>query len=152
LSWAGSRGGDQYGYNIERLTSHTTGERYRTSGGRYNLVGTVKDEGWDTAYQARLQALTVALKDELVDCGYSVKGYLKHPSKLYGLTVKPNGTVTLDGACGINAMIDVAAALGIELVWTGNRKGHTKGHTKGYFVTDHGSHDAMVAHNAALEV
>ena len=45
-------------------------------------------------------------------------------------------------------MIDVAEALGIELTWTGNRKGHTKG----YSVTDHGSHASMVAHNAAMEV
>ena len=148
LTWSISRGRETYGYNIARLDSSATGARYRTCGGGYDMVGTVIGQWLESDYQDRLQALAVALREDLVDCGYSVKGYLGHPTKLYGLTVKPNGTVSLDGACGINAMIDVAEALGIELVWTGNRKGHTKG----YFMIDHGSHDAMVAHNAALEV
>jgi hypothetical protein len=112
------------------------------------MVGTVLGEWLESEYQDRLQALTVSIKGELVDCGYSCKSYLKHPTKLYGLTIKPNGHVSVDGACGISCMVDIADTLGIELVWTGNRKGHTKG----YFVVDHGSHAAMVAHNAAREV
>jgi hypothetical protein len=62
-----------------------------------------------------------------------VPGY-RRPTReagLYGLTVRPDGSVSLDGACGIRSMEIIAEAIGLRLGWLGNRKGHTAG----YFIS-----------------
>ncbi len=125
ITWSTSRGRDTYGYNICRLDSRETGKRYKTCGGGYDMVGTVFGMYLASEYQSALVAHVATLKTE--DCGYAVPGY-KKVADLYGLTIRPNGTVSLDGACGINSMIRVAEAIGLEVQWIGNRKGHTMGY------------------------
>lgn len=129
ISWTTSRGRETYGYNICRLDDRNNGKRYRTCGGGYDMVGTVFGEWLADVYQERLQALVKTLP--LEDCGYAVAGYLRCKD-MYGLTVSPKGNVTLDGACGINSMTHIAEALGLEVQWEGNKKGHTIG----YFVSE----------------
>jgi len=126
LSWSVSRGRDTYGYNICRLDSRNSGRRYRCSGGGYDMVGTVLGDFLECEYQDQLRALVSALP--LEDCGYSVKGYRRvkedmNPS-FYGLTVKPDGSVSLDGACGFDSMRRIARALGLNLETETNKKGH----------------------------
>lgn len=127
ISWATSRGRDTYGYNICRLDDRDSGKRYRTCGGGYDMIGTVFSEWLAECYQSELKALVSKRSNSLIDCGYSVKGYKKLPD-LYGLTVSPNGTVQLDGACGISSIISIAEAIDLKVEREGNRKGETVGY------------------------
>lgn len=127
ISWSTSRGRDTYGYNICRLDDRQTGKRYRCNGGGYDMLGTVFGDWLADYYQDALRQYVESHKAELVDCGYSVAGYKKLPD-LYGMTVAPSGVVQLDGGCGINSMEAIARALGLEVQWEGNKKGHTIGY------------------------
>lgn len=132
ISWSISRGRDTYGYNICRLDSRQSGKRYRCSGGGYDMIGTVFGDWLESEYQAELVELVSRLP--LESCGYSVAGYRRVKEEIkprfYGLTVRPDGSVSLDGACGQSSMTRIAEALGLEIQWEGNKKGHTIG----YFV------------------
>lgn len=134
ISWGVSRGRDTYGYNICRLDDRQSGKRYRTCGGGYDMIGTVFGDWLEDVYQSELLAKVQELMsnpDAFEDCGYSVKGYIKF-SGLYGMTYNTNnGKVSLDGACGISSVIQIAEALGLQVQWEGNKKGHTVG----YYVT-----------------
>lgn len=123
ITWSTSRGRDTYGYNICRLDDDITGLRFRTCGGGYDMVGTVFGQWLERTYPEKLRALASGVK--LVDCGYAVKGWKKHPD-LYGLTFAPDGAPRLDGACGIESMRRIAEACGFEVEWSGNKKGHTR--------------------------
>lgn len=94
------------------------------------MIGTVFGEWLAFEHQADLLEYVEANKAALVDCGYSIAGYKKLPD-LYGMTVAPSGVVQLDGGCGINSMERIARAIGLEVQWEGNKKGHTIG----YYVT-----------------
>jgi hypothetical protein len=132
VTWSISRGRDTYGYNICRLDSRQSGKRYRCSGGGYDMIGTVFGDWLESEYQSELVELVSRLP--LEDCGYSVAGFRRVTEEInprfYGLTVRPDGSVSLDGACGQSSMIRIAEALGLEVQWEGNKKGHTIG----YFV------------------
>ena len=125
LTWSTSRGRDTYGYNICRLDSYTSGKRYRCTGGGYDMIGTVVADWLVAEHHDRLSALVCSLDLEPIN-HYTVAGYLKAPA-LYGLTVCPDGRVTVDGACGLSSVERIANACGIELQRLGNRKGHTVG-------------------------
>jgi hypothetical protein len=119
LSWSTSKGRGTYGYNIARLDDRATGQRFKCMGGGYDITGTVVGEWLATTYQPRLRAAGAAVTD------------------LYGSRVKEGGEVSLYGACGLECMIKVAAAIGISLSRTSNKRGHTSG----FMVTDYGSAD-----------
>lgn len=124
ISWAISRGRETHGYNICRLDVRSTGKRYRCMGGGYDMVGTVVAEWLQRTYQDRLRSLEP-----------------QPGTTLYGMRKHADGHVSLDGVCGISSMESIAAALGIILSRTYNRKGHTTG----YMVTDYGSAEEMAA-------
>ena len=96
------------------------------------MIGTVFGDWLESEYQAELVELVSRLP--LESCGYSDSGYRRVKEdinpRFYGLTVKPDGSVSLDGACGQSSMIRIAESLGLEIQWEGNKKGHTIG----YFV------------------
>ena len=123
ISWSTSRGADTYGYNICRLDDSESGKRYRTIGGGYDMIGTVFGQWLQENYSSELRAL--AENKTRIDCGYSVKGYYKL-EEFYGLTYTPEGYPRLDGACGISSMIRIAEACGLEVQWSGDRKGRTR--------------------------
>lgn len=125
LSWSISKGIDTYGYNICRLDSHDSGKRYRCSGGGYDMVGTVVADWLVAEHQDKLGALVCSLDLQPVN-GHTFTGYLKAPT-LYGLTVCPDGRVTVDGACGLSSVERIANACGIELQRLANRRGNTIG-------------------------
>lgn len=125
LSWSVSRGRDTYGYNICRLDSRNSGKRYRCSGGGYDMTGKVFGDFLECEYQDELKAL---VKD-LPKVPYGSTSWLQiaediNPS-FYGLTIRPDGSVCLDGACGLDSMKRIARALGLSLQGEYNRKGHT---------------------------
>lgn len=126
ISWSISRGRDTYGYNICRLEQG--GKRWRTLGGGYDMIGTVIGDWFQDRHQAKLQALVAAHADKLQDCGYATPGYKQMRDTFYGLTVKPNGLITLDGACGVESMLTIIRACGFSVEWYGDRKGHTQGY------------------------
>lgn len=133
ISWTTSRGRDTYGYNICRLDDRQSGRRFRTCGGGYDMIGTVFGEWLQETYQERLQGLFSGRKADngLKECGYAVAGYYKLKD-FYGMVWTPSKKVSLDGACGFESMRRIAEAIGLELQWEGNRRGHTIG----YFVED----------------
>ena len=131
ISWSVSRGRDSYGYNICRLDSRQSGSRYKCNGGGYDMIGTVFGDWLEAEYQREL----VEHVKELPKIPYGTIGRLQISEEInpsyYGLTIREDGSVALDGACGINCMIRIAEAIGLEVQWEGNRKGHTVG----YFVS-----------------
>lgn len=131
ISWSVSRGQDTYGYNICRLDDVRTGKRYRTTGGGYDMIGTVLGDWLEDRYQDELRALVADLpKQKYGGTSYMQISEEINP-KYYGLTISPDGRVCLDGACGSSSMQSIGRALGLNFQWLGNRKGHTTG----YFVS-----------------
>jgi hypothetical protein len=132
ISWSISRGRDTYGYNICRLDSRQSGSRYKCSGGGYDMIGTVFGDWLESEYQRELVEFVKGLELQPYGNGISGIRVVKEEinPKFYGLFVKGDGSVYLDGACGISCMVRIAEALGLEVQWEGNKKGHTVG----YFV------------------
>lgn len=130
ISWSVSRGRDTYGYNICRLDSRQSGSRYKCMGGGYDMIGTVFGDWLECEYQSELVAHVASLPK--IQYGSTKRMQISeeiNPS-YYGLTIREDGSVSLDGGCGINCMVRIAEAIGLEVQWEGNRKGHTVG----YFV------------------
>lgn len=125
LSWSVSRGRDTYGYNICRLDSRNSGRRYKCMGGGYDMIGKVFGDFLESEYQAELKALV----EPLPKVPYGSTTWLQiaediNPS-FYGLTIRSDGSVHLDGACGLDSMKRIARALGLSVEYEFNRKGHT---------------------------
>lgn len=133
LSWSISRGRDTEGYNICRLDSRDTGKRYRCMGGGYDMIGTVFGDWLEAEHQETLQAW--AHKQALADAGYVTKGY-KRIESCYGITIRPDGTVSLDGACGIDSMLRIADAIGLEVEREYQKNGRNRGQTLGWYVSN----------------
>ena len=131
LSWSVSRGAETYGYNICRLDSDL--RRYRCMGGGYDMVGTVLGNWLQEEYQERLQAFAKGQKQE--DAGYAVRGYKRLP-EFSGLTITPNGSVNLDGACGTESMLRIAEAIGLDVEREYKRQGRNRGETLGWYVSE----------------
>lgn len=135
ISWAVSRGVDTYGYNICRLDSSTSGKRYRTCGGGYDMIGTVIGQYLQAEHCEAIMSLVKRLMsdpDKFEDAGYSVGGFVKFPD-LYGMVYNTRtGNVSLDGACGVSSMQAIGEAIGISWQRLGNRKGQTTGYVIGW--------------------
>lgn len=102
LKWTVSRGRDTYGYNIVTLTDQSTGKKYRTNGGNYDMQGVVFSRWMDDNYRERYQGLDV--------------------SSYYGLYVGSDGHMYTDGACGLNCMLRIAKAIGLDCQEVYSRK------------------------------
>lgn len=130
LSWSTSKGRDTYGYNICRLDSHDSGKRYRCSGGGYDMVGTVVADWLVAEHQDKLVKLAHRAH-YFWDSATRSRGHVGDSDALYGMTAHYNAgelvRVTVDGACGIECVIRIAEACGIELQRLANRRGHTVG-------------------------
>ena len=130
-----SRDQDTYGYTICRLDDRETGKRYRCKGGGYDMLGTVFGDWLQDVYQKELVAHVANLVQ--TDCGYAVAG-CKKVDGLCGLTINPNGTITLDGACGLKSMIRIAEAIGLDVQCEYQKTGRNRGATLGYYVAEKG--------------
>lgn len=131
LSWATSKGRNTYGYNICRLDDRNNGKRYRTIGGGYDMMRTVFGQWLQENYQQELQAIKARshyITDE--------NGTKSNPrlDSLYGMRWRSDNTVSLDGACGIESMIKIAEAIGLEVERDYIAKGKRRGETIGWYV------------------
>lgn len=124
LSWSVSRGRDTEGWNICRLDSRNSGRRYKTMGGGYDMVGRVFGDFLEAEYQAELKALV----EPLPKVPYGSTTWLQISEEInpsfYGLTIRSDGSVHLDGACGFSSMRRIAEALGLSVEYELNKKGH----------------------------
>ena len=131
LSWSTSKGRDTYGWNICRLDDRNNGQRFRTIGGGYDMIGTVFGKWLETYYQEKLQAVKARahyISDE--------NGTVSNPrtDSLYGMRWTKDNKVSLDGACGLECMIRIAEAIGLEVERDYIAKGRRRGETIGWFV------------------
>lgn len=131
LSWSVSKGRDTYGYNICRLDDRNNGKRFRCMGGGYDMIGTVFGEWLQENYQGQLQAIKARshyITDE--------NGIVSNPrsDSLYGMRWKTDNTVSLDGACGLECMIRIAEAIGLDVERDYIKKGKRRGETVGWYV------------------
>ena len=115
LSWSVSKGCDTYGYNICRLDDRNNGKRFRCMGGGYDMTGTVFGEWLQHYYQPELL--------KIKDGDFYGMAYLADKNK-----------VSIDGACGIESMIRIAEAIGLEVERDYIAKGRRRGETIGWFV------------------
>lgn len=133
LSWSISKGRDTYRYNICRLDDRNNGKRFRCMGGGYDMIGTVFGDWLETYYQNEL----MAIKDQS-DRFYNDRHYLNDNSEkdtFYGMTYNQvKDYVHLDGACGIESMVRIAEAIGLEIERDYIAKGRRRGETIGWFV------------------
>lgn len=135
LSWSVSRGRDTYGYNICRLDDTSTGERFKCMGGGYDMQGTVFGSWLEACYQDRL----VELKDR---ANYFFKtGEMPRandrPDRLYGMAyIVEDDRISLDGSCGLECMIRIAEAIGLEVERDYIAKGRRRGETVGWYVSE----------------
>lgn len=131
LSWAVSKGANTFGYNICRLDDRNNGRRFRAMGGGYDMVGTVFGEWLETYYQKEL--LEIKNKaDRIYDSSLCDNTMT---DSFYGMTynVKSN-TVSLDGAYGIESMMRIADAIGLDVQRDYIASGRRRGETIGWFV------------------
>lgn len=133
LSWSTSRGRNTYGYNICRLDDRNTGKRYKCSGGGYDMVGTVFGDWLADTHQVEL----LKIKDR-AHYRYGTGEPQNSPANsLYGMAYDvQKGRVSLDGACGIESMIRIAEAIGLEVQREYQKTGRNRGETLGYYVVD----------------
>ena len=115
ISWSVSKGQYTYGYNICRLDDRNNGKRFRCMGGGYDMIGTVFGEWLQHYYQPELL--------KIKDGGFYGMKYLANKNK-----------VSIDGACGIESMIRIAEAIGLEVERDYIAKGRRRGETIGWFI------------------
>ena len=115
ISWSVSKGQYTYGYNICRLDDRNNGKRFRCMGGGYDMIGTVFGEWLQHYYQPELL--------KIKDGGFYGMKYLANKNK-----------VSIDGACGIDCMIRIAEAIGLEVERDYIAKGRRRGETIGWFI------------------
>lgn len=132
ITWSTSRGRETYGWNVCRVTSHQTGKTYRAIGGGYDMLGTVLGEWYAAEYQSELQALVNANINGFVK--YGISGSTLHNGAFYGLYIRADSTVYLDGSCGIECMLRIIEACGFEYQRQYSPKSKTKA-TTGYFIS-----------------
>ena len=135
LSWSVSRGRDTYGYNICRLDDTSTGDRFKCMGGGYDMLGTVFGAWLEACYQDRLLAMKDRANYRLATVGVSVPA--NREDSLYGMAyIEKDNRISLDGACGIECMIRIAEAIGLEVKRDYIAKGPRRGETVGWYVSE----------------
>lgn len=131
ISWSVSRGYETYGWNICRAVSRETGKTYRTTGGGYDMVGTVVGDWFTSEHQADLLALVHANLSDFE--AYSNSGHLHNP-KMSEVILHPDGSVYLEGGCGIECMLRIIEACGYEVQRQFNPRTKSKA-TTGYLIS-----------------
>lgn len=135
LSWSVSRGRDTYGYNICRLDDTSTGERFKCMGGGYDMRGTVFGEWLEACYQDRLLAMKDRANYRRATVGVSVPA--NREDSLYGMAyIEKDNRISLDGACGLECMIRIAEAIGLEVERDYIANGRRRGETVGWYVSE----------------
>ena len=136
LSTGTSRGRETDGYTIVRLLDETTGKRYRCMGGGYDMQGTVFGEWLQDVYQRELREIAdqaysrtvAALNTDNSRDPFTLERTVNEHG-LYGMSLRADGSVYLDGACGMSSMERIAKALQLRVQWRSTPRGRTVGFT-----------------------
>lgn len=121
-----SRGQDTYGYIIITLTDGNTGKKYRTSGGGYDMRGSVLGEWLNTVYATELKALASLAEGTIQNGQYNsrrdknAQSSINRNQHYYGLLARYDAKgnverVSIDGACGVSEVMTVARAIGLSI-------------------------------------
>lgn len=133
LSWSTSKGRDTYGYNICRLDDRNMGKRYKCMGGGYDMIGTVFGNWLQENYQVEL----LKIRGQAAHIVSEKFGYIANPgnNRFHGMTHnQQTDKVSLDGACGLESMLRIAEAIGLEVEREYVKTGRNKGQTIGWYV------------------
>ena len=135
LSWSVSRGRDTYGYNICRLDDTSTGDRFKCMGGGYDMQGTVFGSWLEACYQDRLLAMKDRANYRRATGGVSVPA--NSEDSLCGMAyIENDNRISLDGSYGLECMIRIAEAIGLEVERDYIAKGPRRGETVGWYVSE----------------
>lgn len=134
LSWSISKGRETYGYNIARLDDATTKKRFKCMGGGYDMIGTCFGNWLAETYQERL----LAIKEKAFRVwSAQLDKHVDTSESLYGMThYSDKNVIDLDGGCGIQSMIKIAEAIGLEVQSVSNKKGQSIGFIVSEELTD----------------
>jgi len=117
-----SKAADTFGYNRVTLLDQTTGKRYATCGGGYDMLGTCLGDYLQANHQVDL--LSIASKAYSIYNGKTLSDNGHTGNKLYGMTHNVGKSVSLDGACGFDCMVKIARAAGLTVNLYHDKKGH----------------------------
>lgn len=120
IKWTISKARDSYGYNVVTLYDHN--EKFRANGGGYDMLGTVLGKWIQKNYMERLKELKP----------YNLDPEENYNKKNYGLFDYGHG-LRMDGACGIECMIDIAKKIGLSIKKLYDHKYTT---TTGFYIVD----------------
>lgn len=101
------------GYGSSRIIDHDGNVLAKATGCGYDRFGTVIGEFIETTFQTELQKLAKRF------CKTKYAGGIKSSKEFYGLFLRKNGSVYLDGACGYDCMFRILNCIGFELVKVG---------------------------------
>lgn len=136
LSWSVSRGRETYGYNICRLDDRERGQRFKCMGGGYDMVGTVLAEWLCANYQEKL----LAIKERSAYYFSTEKGHESRDPEngaFYGMKYHvDDNKISIDGACGLDCVMRIAEAIGLEFNRDYIAKGRRRGETIGWYVSE----------------
>lgn len=132
LKWSISKVQATYGYNIVTLIDTSTGIKFKTNGGGYDMVGTVFANWLKANYNDELLSMCVD--------GYygatrnnDTREYKRNNNGFYGLFAYIDDrenvlSYSLDGACGLDCIISIAKHIGlnVETVYSLDKKGRYK--------------------------
>lgn len=124
--WTTSKAVESYGWNILTATDVLTGQKYRCTGGGYDMGGTVLAKYLEDIHQDKLRGITSSAYHR-----WHGEGLTVNTSGLYGLRSSKDGSMHLDGGCGIESMVVIARAIGLEVTRTFDRR---TGHTTGFLI------------------
>lgn len=118
IKWTVSRAKDTYGYNVVTLLDADTGFKFKASGGGYDMTGTVFAEWVQSKFQKEL--LTIKNRAYSVhNVDKQERNHSKRKDYLYGMTLRKQkgqlDCIRLDGGCGLDSMIAICTAAGLEV-------------------------------------
>jgi len=114
IKWSISRGRETYGWNIVTITDTDTGKKYRTTGGGYDMQGTVLGDWVQDVLQDDLMRIKERAQSVYTDKRFQV--IETNHTHLYGMTFYTNDNkVVLDGGCGENCIIRIIEACGYNI-------------------------------------
>ena len=101
------------GYGSSKIIDHDGNTLAKATGCGYDRFGTVIGEFIQSTFQNELQRLGKRF------CKKPYAGDRKSSKEFYGMFLKPDGSVYLDGACGCDCMFRILNCIGFELVKVG---------------------------------
>ena len=101
------------GYGSSRIIDQRDNVLAKATGCGYDRFGTVIGDFIQVTFQNELQRLAKRF------CKTKYAGDLKSSKQFYGLFMRPDGSVYLDGGCGYDCMFRILNCVGFELVQCG---------------------------------